>query len=69
MILTILKNYGAPFPAEVGDDSIRICCAWMLAMVEAVIVMDSCSGDTRARSGLGQDAVSAMNSFNTGYVG
>ena len=43
------KQYGAPFHAEVGDDSIPDCCASMLAIDEAVIVMDSCSGDTRTR--------------------
>ena len=43
------EQYWAPFLAEVGDDSIPDCCASMLAMDEAVIVMDSCSGDTRAR--------------------
>ena len=43
------EQYWAPFPADMGDDSIPNCGASMLAMDEAVIVMDSCSGDTRAQ--------------------
>ena len=43
------EQYWAPFPAEVGDDSIPNCCASILPVDEAVIVMDSCSGDTQVR--------------------
>ena len=42
------EQYWAPFPAEVGDDFVLTCCASVLAVDEAVIVRDSCSGDPRA---------------------
>ena len=49
VILTILNNIG-PFPVEMADDSVLTCCASVLAMDEAVIVTDLCSGDPRAQS-------------------
>ena len=79
VILTMLNNIGLPpFLAEVGDNSVLTSCASVLAVDEAVMATDSCSGDPRARkildgvslrSGFGQDAVWAMDSFRTGHIG
>ena len=41
-------QYWAPFPVEVGDDYVPDCCVSMLAIDEAVVVVDSCWGDTQA---------------------
>ena len=46
------EQYWAPFPAEVGGDSVLTCCVSVLAVDEAVIITDSCSGDPRARRAL-----------------
>ena len=49
VILRVLNNIGPFFPAEVGGDSVLTCCESVLAVDEAVIVIDSCSGHPRAR--------------------
>ena len=74
-----VEQYWAPFPAEVGDDSVLTGCASVLTVDESVIATDSCSG-TRGRGGFWTArsfvairirtgcCVSAMDSFHTGHV-
>ena len=44
-----VEQYWAPFPAEVGDDSVLTRCALVLAVDETVIATESCLWDPRAR--------------------